>query len=360
MLRRHLQPVLLAILLLWSALSTLWATNTTIAQQHIRGLLLVSLIYLALRLLPLKYIYLQWVLSLFIAVQSVVALAQFILQRNVGLQWLGEPAIFPVGGHSVIPLGDEIWLRAYGLTPHPNILGGWLAICLLLLLPAAITASQKWRRRIHFAVFMLGLCALTLTFSRSAGLALAIGLSFFFFRSWQTVSRQSRRRLKQYGLTLALISVALGIWLFPLLSVRLHPRQTNSEWLSINERTQQLVVASALIQAQPLHGVGIANFVQAANADFRATENPQPVHNTWLLVSAELGIPAGFLWMILALRPIIRLLRKQQQRTLWQTALIAALIAIIIVEQFDMYTWQWSRGRLLRWSLWAITAHELA
>ena len=62
-----------------------------------------------------------------ILLQSTIALGQFIAQRHLGLALLGEPALDPqLAGVSVVMRGAERWLRAYGLTNHPNILAGTL------------------------------------------------------------------------------------------------------------------------------------------------------------------------------------------------------------------------------------------
>ena len=67
-----------------------------------------------------------------IVIQSIVALAQFIAQRSVDLQRLGEFYLNPAWpGISIVVANGVRLLRSYGLSDHPNILGGCLAFGLL-------------------------------------------------------------------------------------------------------------------------------------------------------------------------------------------------------------------------------------
>jgi hypothetical protein len=72
-------------------------------------------------------------------------------------------------GAAVLSAGGIRWLRIYGLTFHPNVLGGFLAVGLILGLPFLV---NKWMR------FLWGLLAfgLLLTFSRSAWISIVIVL----------------------------------------------------------------------------------------------------------------------------------------------------------------------------------------
>ena len=87
------------------------------------------------------------IIAAVILLQSTVALGQFITQRELGLALLGEPALDPqLAGISVVMRGAERWLRAYGLTNHPNVLAGTLVPLLLLLPVLAHDRSLKQRR----------------------------------------------------------------------------------------------------------------------------------------------------------------------------------------------------------------------
>src|SRR5260370_37966763 len=63
------------------------------------------------------------------------------------------------------------WLRSYGSFPHPNILGGFLALSLAVL----TLHMDPRRRRLGMAAVAMGLAALLLTFSRAPWLAILLG-----------------------------------------------------------------------------------------------------------------------------------------------------------------------------------------
>ena len=113
-----------------------------------------------------------------IVLQAVVGIGQAIDQASVGLHELGELHLeVNAGGTSVIG-SDEgpRQLRGYGLTDHPNILGGLLAIGLVLMAAAAVPAEVL--RAPLAVVFALGTAALLLTFSRTGALAFGVALLF--------------------------------------------------------------------------------------------------------------------------------------------------------------------------------------
>ncbi|MFZ2187300.1 MAG: hypothetical protein WAV46_01595 [Candidatus Moraniibacteriota bacterium] len=65
--------------------------------------------------------------------QSLIAILQFIEQKSLGLSILEESILSPASpGVAKVVIGSEIFIRSYGLFPHPNILGGFLAVSLLM------------------------------------------------------------------------------------------------------------------------------------------------------------------------------------------------------------------------------------
>jgi hypothetical protein len=65
--------------------------------------------------------------------QSLVAILQFIWQKSLGLTFLKESAfsVYDPGVAKVLINGD-VFVRSYGFFPHPNVLGGFLAVSLLI------------------------------------------------------------------------------------------------------------------------------------------------------------------------------------------------------------------------------------
>jgi len=67
--------------------------------------------------------------------QAIISLIQFFLQGSIGLSGHLESKLSPfLPGIAKISLGENLFIRGYGLFPHPNILGAFLAMGTLLTL----------------------------------------------------------------------------------------------------------------------------------------------------------------------------------------------------------------------------------
>ena len=113
----------------------------------------------------LEVLFLASALQLFI--QAGVAIGQSFRQSSLGLQSIGELLLDPSWkGISIVSTGTARFLRAYGLTDHPNILGGCLAFSLILLFGWYLAARVG--KTILAALVLSGLLGLLFTYSRSA------------------------------------------------------------------------------------------------------------------------------------------------------------------------------------------------
>ncbi|OGI33355.1 MAG: hypothetical protein A2271_03790 [Candidatus Moranbacteria bacterium RIFOXYA12_FULL_35_19] len=77
----------------------------------------------------------SWIIILSGLFQATIGIIQFFLQTSVGLFFLKESLISPnILGVAKIILNGEIYIRAYGLMPHPNVLGGLLLFSIIITL----------------------------------------------------------------------------------------------------------------------------------------------------------------------------------------------------------------------------------
>ncbi len=295
-------------------------------------------------------------------VQSGVAIAQFLLQRSVGLQLLGENSLSPAwAGVSIVSTGSDRVLRAYGLSDHPNILGGCLAFGLIILLAAYLWVA--WPRRLLMLVALVPMSvALLLTFSRSAWLAFAVGALFLlavqFARGFGTVLKP-----------VIWLSLAVGLALAPfvwqqqaLLGSRLNAGaafdRVGVEQQSIGERALLLQEAGSLLAAHPVTGIGLG-----ASPIAMKDENPgssltyQPPHMALLAAALETGSVGGAFYLLLLALPWVMLLRhKEKLLQPWVAGAAALLLAVTVVGFFDYYTWLLVPGRLWQWLAWGLVA----
>ena len=278
-----------------------------------------------------------------LAVQAVIGILQVVLKQPLGLP--GEMALsIDRPRAAVLWLDGSAWLRAYGLTFHPNVLGGFLTVGLVLGLPRVNT----WWGRICWWLMAAGLVA---TFSRSAWLAGALVLvPLAVWLYWQ--KPELRRPLRiTLGVILAIGLASLVVLYQPIIN-RLDIFSSRSELASLFSRSELMKLAIFTLQHQPLSGIGAGNFpVLVINANL--LDSPHAVHNVALLLGAEIGIAGGILWYVLLLTPVLTLGKGPYAIDLRILALAAAWLTFGLISFWDSYPWSLEAGRLLCMTLLA-------
>ena len=345
--------------------------SLTVPLLALAGLALV-VVPLALSPVVAGYSALRWMLAcvLFIALQgsdlpvrglvtgllagaiinAILAVGQVIVQAPLGLP--GELTLArDVSGAAVV--GAERWLRPYGLTFHPNVLGGLLVVGLLMMLPRVFSFHVK-------ILWWLCWAALLLTVSRSAWIALALTMPLAAgWLFWKAPGL--RRSLVITAAGSILVAAAVMAPLRPVFEARLtggitpSGQPTGVTERSIDERLALQSVALGIIKDRPLSGVGAGNTPLAVqSSDVDAT--PQPIHNLPLLLAAELGAAGGGLWIWLWLAPLAMVMARWRSRraqpvatlpTPWPLTFALAWLALGIIGLFDFYPWGLESGRLL-------------
>jgi hypothetical protein len=290
---------------------------------------LTALLRLSLLLAHLGWVYLYIVnekpplfpiVVAIIALQSIIAIGQFVGQSDLGLTFLGEIPLDPeVRGISVVMRGPERWLRAYGLTNHPNSLAAML-VTLLWMLPVLRPRLSPVAFLIGRAAFILGFAALLTTLARWAMVCFTLGAGVHLF-AWFRAGWASRRWTIPKGSAatgLALAAVLIGFLTIygDAAASRVVALDTPIESRSLMERERDTDVSRKVIAANPLGGVGLGNYVAEARAYDPWAET---VHNMPLLLSAELGLGGFLVWTWLLVAPVAR--RGAFSRYAAQTAL---------------------------------------
>ncbi|MGH2468068.1 MAG: O-antigen ligase family protein, partial [Candidatus Limnocylindrales bacterium] len=347
-----------------------------------------------------------------VAVQALVGLGQVLAQGSLGLGALGELRLSPSLPVSVVTAADGIrTLRAYGLTDHPNILGGLLVLGLLLVAGAFVAASADGRRtqggrvsvrrvqvggarvggarvggsrvgrarapwnrvpwarvrwaRVRWAglaLFGLGAAALLVTFSRSAWLALAVGFVVLAGMLAPIVGRAARRSvwrpLAAVLLCGAMVSAPFAVAFLPDLLARTDTQgPIATEARSLDERGAVAAATVAVAREHPVLGVGLGTLplaIQAAQPHF--PYDLQPASVVLLDAAAETGLLGGLLELALIVGPWVALVRLRRAWTPELAVASAALAAVTVVGFFDYYTWTYQAGRIWAWlvlGLWA-------
>lgn len=317
---------------LWAGLRVLDATPRHIFI-YLGDLILVWLVYLYVvnwspRLRP--------ILAAVIVVQGLVACLQFVLQRDLGLALLGELPLNPAfSGVTVLQARGEPWLRAYGLTAHPNLLGALLALSVLLVLARS---REGWPGRpvLWLPVLALGFGGLFFSFSRTAWLGVATGLVGWAFLR-RRAGAQAARVSYMWLLVPALLLVLAGILYGDLVVSRFARLQEPIEAQSISQRLNDARLALQLAAEHPWLGVGLGRNVHAA---MRLSLEADRVHNVFLLAAAELGIPGLIFVSWLLLGPLwahFGLYRRGEYARC--AAGLAPWLLLVVVNQFDVTLW---------------------
>jgi len=257
-------------------------------------------------------------LSIGILYVSVIALSQSALQRTVSdFFWILGERSFSVDSPGVakIPLcfpffsGCREWMRAYGTFPHPNVLGGFLAVSMLFLL------SQRLARGI-VVVCMLGIAAMVATFSRSAWTVFSIGVLLMHVR----------HTIRAFWVYIALVCIGLVVVYRPGISDA-----------SVQQRIQLAQSAFDMWRSSPVFGVGLGNFLAALPeyTHLRTIEFLQPVHSIVLLLLAE----GGLVGLLLCSWGIFRLLRGSKQ--------YIPFLMLLLIGLADHYPYTLQQGQLM-------------
>jgi len=270
--------------------------------------------------------------------QAILGIYQFLTQYAPANKYLGLAAHDPSQtGTAVIEIVSGRWLRAYGGLDHPNIFGGVLVIALIL--AAYLLAKQKVIRRNQefvqslflFVFYFVALTALFFSFSRSAWLALVLGLIFMLIGF---IKQKDHWVLGRF-IALLLFSTALVLIIAQpyrgLINTRMEIN-TRLEQQSLDQRITYISQSENLINQHWLFGVGIGNYTLALqdfyHSDFSNVWSYQPVHDVFMLLWAEAGIGAflSFLFFLFFL--------ARDRRTILAAALLPALFIIMLFDHW--------------------------
>lgn len=298
------------------------------------------------------------------ALQAVIAIPQSILQRSLGLQAIGEYLLDPAwSGVSIVSDGATRILRAYGLSDHPNILGGCLAFSLLILLIVYLRGGRKNSLILGFA-FVLMCLALLMTFSRSAWLAFLAGSIFIV---WFEAKARGWAFLK----SLALLFICTAIVLLPFIvrnsnyfGARFNAggsfEAVRSERGAVQERLFLIESANHIFSKHPLTGVGMSASPLALRDEvpqLPETYNYQPPHFTLLTVGLETGMFGAIFYFLLMILPWVTFSRRADLRANpYVIGAMGLLLAVTLVGFFDYYTWFSTPGRIWQWLTWGLVA----
>lgn len=355
--RNKLFILLPFVFLIWSFSSIIWSQNQIVALFRCIKLFEYYLlyIYIALRIVPLigkkKLVWnIAGIIIFFGLFEAIIGIFQFIFQYSVGIFWLKESLVSPnIDGVAKVVINGHKYIRAYGLFPHPNILGGFLLLSItitllikqLFYMEQCIASPFRRERLLEMRLLQAGArradenrnvscgtylnilvaiqsLALLLTFSKSAMIALTISIAYIYFprrssehlmfhvkqytsssfqeegarrvdKGWNVPCRTSIITLRSNANFRVIVLIVL-IFLF---SAYLSWHNISPiVYKSLYQRMLYLNVSCGTILSNSIMGVGMGQFVLNMSNFVNNLEiwQFQPVHNVFLLIWSELGI----------------------------------------------------------------------
>lgn len=307
-----------------------WYKSIKIVEFILLGFIIV-------RLKP-KFKKLLIPLSIAVVYSSLIAIWQFLLQRSIGgLLWFaGERTFYSSSpGIAAFSWQGKLILRPYSIFPHPNVLAGFLAVVVPIILIKLIFFRRQLTPvliLLFVSASLLGILALILTFSRFAWFVFLLGLVLVICLRKKKMMHYLGKKEKSI-LFLFYFSIVMSI-VFPLVF------SINQQ--SVSERRSLIEASLNMTSQNPMFGVGLNNFIVSSRQYLISSYELyiyQPVHNIYLLVFAETGI-IGFFLFCLFITAAIR-------KSLYSAPVFLVLAQVLLLGLFDHYFVTLQQGQLL-------------
>lgn len=303
--------------------------------------------------------------SILCGVQSLIAIYQFFEQRPLGLNRLGEQLINPLTpGFAKIIVSGETLVRGYGTFPHPNVLSAFLLTGLLFAIYLSLN-SKKWTETAFWGlIILINTLGLTVTFSRAAYLAYALGLCIFFgsliLKTYLHNKKEFWPQVNKLGGTLIFIIISILSAAAIFKPYLLNRAVINDNALS--ERITYNQIGLKMIEGNLLFGVGAGEsvlYMQQYSQEHLEPWQKQPIHNYFLLSATELGIPAALflLWIFLYhLKLIINSIKSEHNFQLisYRLSLITIISCFLLLMLLDHYFYTLQQTQMLLWIILAL------
>ncbi|MCB9813666.1 MAG: O-antigen ligase family protein [Pseudomonadales bacterium] len=227
--------------------------------------------------------------------QSLLGLYQYINQKSLsGFYFFGEPNLNNYIGIAKSSLLGVEKILPYGTTPHPNVLGGMLALYLLFIFKNSISIKSKNQPNLIYRIFkivviFLSLSTVLLTQSISAIIALTLGLMLTLN---QKFCKSTFKKIKNIFSFKYFLILCFSLLLSSIISINFLSNNYPDN-PSLDRRSYLNNAAITMTKNNLVLGVGLNNFtgnVEKYSSNNEIVRFVQPAHNIFLLLIAESGI----------------------------------------------------------------------
>ena len=257
-----------------------------------------------------------------VALQGIIATGQYVAGSSLGMEFLGASEKI-----SVDTLSNWNVRRASGTLGYPNSLALYLDLCIPAVFALFLSAKRPMIKLLLVGAVFLGMLGQVFTISRGGLVATIFALGII------GVSHGIKTRKIGKSTFFFLLIFAVATVLILATENPIKDRLTQTEDASSKSRIPLMQVAERMIMANLYTGVGLNAYTDSApHYDYTferiAVDFPYPVHNTHLLILAEIGI-FGFLAFIIfivgVLRKSFRMFKFAQDETIGLLALGLAM-----------------------------------
>jgi hypothetical protein len=253
--------------------------------------------------------------------QAIISILQFYKQNIISNKYLGLAGKFASDlGPSIIE-GDGLRiLRGYGFFTHPNILGIYLVLGVILLI-YFIFKNNKYKNLYYF-LLGLNIIGLIYSFSRLNYIFLLISIVSIFIIYKKSIKEK---------IIILIIFLSLIIINFNFIKIRINPESR----LNINSNKERLLEYENLNTRNTINGVGIRNYtfyIFDKNSEIEIWEL-NPIHNIYILSIIESGVLISFIFFLILLFPyylFLKNLKKQDQENI----VIILIYSIFMINGF--------------------------
>ena len=271
-----------------------------------------------------------------VLLQAMLGFAQKATGGHLGLKLFGEST----ESFREMRAGFGTVSRVGGTFGSANKLAGYLGMFIPVMFSLLFAPIRRHYRMLLFGTLVIALVLEVITFSRGGWVGLGIGGVCTLY--W-LVLRRVRNRVASIILTMTFVAVLAGAIVIGVEPVR--RRLFQEDFGAAYTRWPMMVVAANMIHHNPLLGVGISSYTTSAPNYDISTEAvtywfPWPVHNEIMLTSAELGLPAGVMLLVILIVSWVWLFRVGRSRddpllALTAIGLFGGLLAWFVHYQFE-------------------------
>jgi len=330
------------ILMIWvilSGLSAIYSLNPSLSLLFfLQGLQIPIVFIYASKIIKKKdnRFVLLFILLAQIIFEGMLAICQFVNKGPLGRSIEIEHGIVAFGG----AVDEDVWrYRPVGTFLHANFLAAYLTPVLIMAFSMLYEKKKLITDNILYIIVSLGLglVGVVVSISRSAWIALFLGIVFLVY----FLEKKMKLEMKKIYQKRLLLLIVIGVMLIPWFIL---PRTIKS-FSSFTEggggitRTKQIKEALLLIKQHPFLGTGLGmSVVEMFNNDSKGITFtfPSPVHNFYLLESSEKGL-ASLLMLIILINLAYKKTFVEKKKNIYKIGVSAAIASMLIIGLFQPF-----------------------